>query len=151
LPTLLDLSQELQARGILQATQKPKTILDMIHAIEHLVNAPSSLESSCGTIWVYDIDNKSDSEEISFQLREAKVRVAVGAMGTRAKQCAEQAQISLDFSYGVIDKCILRALRGEDTLIVTSSSMVARIHTRVTEYCLESGNTIRVDSLLPLE
>ena len=147
LPTLLELSQELRARGILQATQKPKTILDMIHAIEHLVNVSPSPKTSCGAIWVYDVDSKNDKEEISSRLREVKAKMAVGAMGTRAKQCAEQAQISLDFSYGVIDKCILRALRGEDTLIVTSSSMVARIHMRITEYCLESGNTIKVENL----
>jgi hypothetical protein len=96
-----------------------------------------------------DIDSNNDEEEISSRLRGAKARVAVGAMGTRAKQCADQAQISLDFSYGVIDKCILRALRGEDTLIVTGSSMVTRIHMRIAEYCLESGNTIRVVDNLP--
>ena len=142
LPTLLELSQELQAHGILQNMQKPKTILDMIHAIEHLVNEPSSLKTPFGTIWVYDIDNRNDKGDLASELREAKASMAVGAMGTRAKQCVEQAEISLDFSYGVIDKCILRALRGEDALIVTSSSMVARVHMRITEYCLESKNTI---------
>jgi len=141
LPILLELSQELQARSILQDAQKPKTILDMIHAIEQLVNASPSLKTSFGTIWVYDIDDRNN-EGITSRLRETKALMAVGAMGTRAKQCAEQAQISLDFSYGVIDKCILRALRGEDTLIVTSSSMVARVHMRISEYCLESGNSI---------
>jgi cobalt/nickel transport system ATP-binding protein len=147
LPTLLELSQELQARGIFQRIQKPKTILDMIHAIEHLANTPSSLKNSFGTIWVYDIDNRNDERDLASDLREAKASMAVGAMGTRAKQCVEQAQISLDFSYGVIDKCILRALRGEDTLIATSNSMVARIHMRVAEYCQESGNTITARSL----
>jgi len=147
LPTLLELSQELQARGILQSTQKPKSILDMIHAIEQLVNASPSPQTSFGTIWVYDIGSQSDENEISSRLREAKDSMAIGAMGTRAKQCLDQADISLDFSYGVIDKCILRAQRGEDTLIVTSSSMVARIHMRINEYCLESGNTISARSL----
>ena len=31
-------------------------------------------------------------------------------MGTRAKHYAENSHIHLDFTYGVIDKCILKAL-----------------------------------------
>ncbi|MDD1701667.1 MAG: ABC transporter ATP-binding protein, partial [Methanoregula sp.] len=39
---------------------------------------------------------------------------------------------------------ILRALRGQDSLILTTSGMVDRVAVRVEAYCNESGNTIRV-------
>jgi len=41
-------------------------------------------------------------------------------MGTNAKALAKQAGIILDFTYGVIDKCILKSLSGKDSLIMTS-------------------------------
>jgi cobalt/nickel transport system ATP-binding protein len=65
-------------------------------------------------------------------------------MGTRAKQCAATEQVALEFTYGVIDKCILRALRGKDSLILTAGTMVGRVGERVEAYGKESGNTIRV-------
>ena len=65
-------------------------------------------------------------------------------MGTRAKQCAATEQIALEFTYGVIDKCILRALQGKDSLVLTTGSMVSRVGVRVEAYGKESGNTIRV-------
>jgi cobalt/nickel transport system ATP-binding protein len=68
-------------------------------------------------------------------------------MGTRAKQCAAQEQIALEFTYGVIDKCILRALRGQDSLILTTGSMVSRVAVRVEAYGKESGTIISVASL----
>ena len=65
-------------------------------------------------------------------------------MGTRAKQLAENRKIPLDFTYGVIDKCILKALRGENSLILTTSSMVGRIHQRIDSYGTESGTCLTV-------
>jgi cobalt/nickel transport system ATP-binding protein len=70
-------------------------------------------------------------------------------MGTRAKQHAENSRICLDFTYGVIDKCILKALLGEDTLIMTTDSMVKRVNQRVDAYCRESGTRITVNQLIP--
>ena len=66
-------------------------------------------------------------------------------MGTRAKQLAENHKIPLDFTYGVIDKCILKALLGEDSLILTTGSMVRRIYQRVDIYGKESGISISVE------
>jgi cobalt/nickel transport system ATP-binding protein len=68
-------------------------------------------------------------------------------MGTRAKQHAEVSQIRLEFTYGVIDKCILKALLGENTLIMTTDSMVQRVSQRVDAYCQESGIRITVNQL----
>jgi cobalt/nickel transport system ATP-binding protein len=75
--------------------------------------------------------------------------ISVGAMGTRAKQCAFNEHIQLDFTYGVIDKCILKALLGEDTLIMTTESMVDRVYRRVDAYGKESGIQITVNPLTP--
>jgi cobalt/nickel transport system ATP-binding protein len=70
---------------------------------------------------------------------------AIGAMGTRAKElAAAQENLTLEFTYGVIDKCILRALRGHDSLILTTGSMADRVATRIEMYCQESGNSITV-------
>jgi cobalt/nickel transport system ATP-binding protein len=68
-------------------------------------------------------------------------------MGTRAKQHAENLKIPLDFTYGVIDKCILKALLGEDSLIMTTGSMVPRINQRVEAYREESGIRIPLCTL----
>jgi cobalt/nickel transport system ATP-binding protein len=65
-------------------------------------------------------------------------------MGTRAKNLAERESIPLDFTYGVIDKGILRALVGESSLLLTPGSMVPHVFRRVETYCRESGNTIAV-------
>ncbi|MGA9029775.1 MAG: ABC transporter ATP-binding protein, partial [Methanoregula sp.] len=67
-----------------------------------------------------------------------------GAMGTRAKNLAERESIVLDFTYGVIDKGILRALVGECSVLLTPASMVPHVFRRVKTYCRESGNTIAV-------
>jgi cobalt/nickel transport system ATP-binding protein len=68
-------------------------------------------------------------------------------MGTRAKQRAELLRIDLDFTYGVIDKCILNALLGENSLIMTTGSMVRRVYERVDAYKQESGIHIPVQPL----
>jgi cobalt/nickel transport system ATP-binding protein len=65
-------------------------------------------------------------------------------MGTRAKQRAAEHHILLDFTYGVIDKSILRAMLGEDALILTTGSMVRRVLDRVMEFSLQSGLSIPV-------
>ena len=71
----------------------------------------------------------------------------LGAMGSRAKSLSEQENFPLDFTYGVIDKCILRALIGESSLILTSEGMVKRVERRVLEFDGESGISIPVHDL----
>jgi cobalt/nickel transport system ATP-binding protein len=72
-------------------------------------------------------------------------------MGTRAKQQAEISRIRLDFTYGVIDKCILKALLGENSLIMTTDSMVLRVSQRVAAYCQESKIRLTVNMFTPSE
>jgi len=74
-----------------------------------------------------------------------------GAMGTNAKALAEQARIPLDFTYGVIDKCILKALIGKDSLIMTSGGMIEHSVHRVSTYGKDSGAMIEVVKLHPVE
>ncbi|MDD1691032.1 MAG: ATP-binding cassette domain-containing protein [Methanoregula sp.] len=143
-PTLLELSAELEKRGFVIPERKPRSVLDMIHIIEsHLHGSGSHLTP--GTITVCNVD-EGNTATLSTWVN-AHPDLVVGAMGTRAKQCAVQEQIALEFTYGVIDKCILRALRGRDSLILTPGSMVGRVAVRVEAYCKESGNTISVVNL----
>ncbi len=145
-PTLLELSQELGKRGIAQPERKPRSVLDMIHIIENLLHG-SCRNSAPGTISVCNVDEERDTLVTAWV--NARPGIAVGAMGTRAKQRAGQEQLNLEFTYGVIDKCILRALRGQDSLILTTTGMVGRVAVRVEAYCKESGNSICVVPMGP--
>jgi len=72
----------------------------------------------------------------------------IGAMGTRAKMLAQKEGIELDFTYGVLDKSILRALNGKSCLIMTTGGMVDHVAFRIEEYARESGTSIEVERLM---
>ena len=146
LPTLLELHMELQKQGFLLQGKKPRTVLDMMHCLETLLKK-TGCHDRHGKITVcnVDLDNK---DSLSGWL-SSRQQISVGAMGTRAKQHAENSGIALVFTYGVIDKCILKALLGEDSLILTTESMVERIYQRVDAYGKESGIMIQVEPLDP--
>jgi cobalt/nickel transport system ATP-binding protein len=144
LPTLLELHIELKNRGFLLQGKKPRTVLDMMQCFE------TALKKTCfharpGEITICNVDR--DNHELLLLWRSTHPSLSTGAMGTRAKQRAENEQIGLDFTYGVIDKCILKALLGEDSLILTTESMVNRVYQRVDVYCRESGISIPVKPL----
>ena len=141
LPTLLELHIELQKRGLPLPGKKPRTVLDMMQSIESMIRTTGSPVRP-GTIAVCNVDH--DPRERLPAWLSGQTGISVGAMGTRAKQCAENLQIRLDFTYGVIDKCILKALLGENSLIMTTESMVPRINQRVEAYGNESGIRIMV-------
>jgi cobalt/nickel transport system ATP-binding protein len=140
-PTLLELSQELGRRGFVQPDHKPRSVLDMIHIIEH-IHHDACVHPTPGTISVCNVDEAETSSIAAWV--NARPGLAIGAMGTHAKQCATLEDLALEFTYGVIDKCILRALGGQDSLILTSSSMAGRVVIRVEAYCQESGTAITV-------
>jgi cobalt/nickel transport system ATP-binding protein len=144
LPTLLELHRELQKRGFLPEGKKPRTVLDMMQCIETAFRKNRG-HSKPGAITLWNIDQPG--HEPVPQWWTDHPSLAIGAMGTRAKQHAENAHISLDFTYGVIDKCILKALLGEDSLILTTESMVGRIYQRVDTYGNESGVRIAVHQI----
>lgn len=141
LPTLLELHMELQKRGFLLLGKKPRTVLDMMHCIETLFEKTAH-QTKFGTITVCNVD--PDNGGLLSAWLTARRNLSIGAMGTRAKLRAENLQIRLDFTYGVIDKCILKALLGEDSLILTTESMVRRVYQRVDAYGKESGIIIPV-------
>ena len=143
-PTLLDLHAELQKRGFNMTGKKPRTVLDMIHGIETLFEK-SCCHAQPGSITICNVD-QNNQQSLSLWLSK-KTGIAIGAMGTRAKHRAERENYLLDFTYGVIDKCILKALRGGDSLIMTTDTMVDRIYMRVESYGQESGIQIRLNLL----
>jgi len=144
LPTLLELHIELQKRGFHLQGKKPHTVLDMMQAIETLFEKTYS-SASPGAITIYNVDRHSPESFSSWHSEHSWV--SIGAMGTRAKQRAENERIHLDFTYGVIDKCILRALLGENSLIMTTETMVDRVYQRVDSYVKESGIPIVVNMM----
>jgi cobalt/nickel transport system ATP-binding protein len=141
-PTLLELSAELAKRGFAIPDRKPRSVLDMVRIIEEHTHR-ECCNPAPGTITVCNVDAETFSGIAAWV--QHRPGIAIGAMGTRAKQHAETEGITLDFTYGVIDKCILRALRGKDTLIITTGSMVGRVSARVDAYREESGNTVRIE------
>ena len=144
LPTLLELHRELQNRGFLLQGKKPRTVLDMMQCFETVLKK-TCCHARPGTITICNVDR--DNRELLLLWSSTHPSISTGAMGTRAKQHAENEQISLDFTYGVIDKCILKALLGEDCLILTTESMVNRVYQRVDAYGRESGICIPVKQL----
>ena len=136
LPTLLELHLELQKRGFCLQGKKPGTVLDMMQGIEIMFEKTYSCARP-GVITIYNVDRHSPESFSAWRLEHPVI--SIGAMGTRAKQRAENERIQLDFTYGVIDKCILKALLGEDSLIMTTENMVDRVYRRIDAYVKESG------------
>jgi cobalt/nickel transport system ATP-binding protein len=136
LPTLLELHMELQKRGFCLQGKNPRTVLDMMQGIEIMFEKTYSCAKP-GMITIYNVDRHSPESFSAWRLEQPVI--SIGAMGTRAKQRAENERIQLDFTYGVIDKCILKALLGEDSLIMTTENMVDRVYRRIGAYVKESG------------
>lgn len=141
LPTIVDLYQELAGRGLVNGAKPPLNILGLCDQLESRTKMKESRnEMSRGTIYIFNVD-----EEPLLQIPEflKKTRVDyTGAMGTSAKVMAERSMIPLDFTYGVIDKCILKALTGKSSLIMTSGGMVDHALQRIEAYRQESGVNI---------
>ena len=143
-PVLLDLHRELERRGLSIPGRRPRTALDLIHAIEQATRG-AGVRPLCGTIHVCDVD--LTGRDALAQWLSSHNGISIGAMGTRAKQRAAAEGLPLDFSYGVIDKCILKALNGRSSLILTVGGMVAQVERRVAGFREESGAPIEVSRL----
>jgi cobalt/nickel transport system ATP-binding protein len=141
LPTVVDLYQELAGRGLANGAKPPLNILGLCDLLESRTGDPKMVkEMSRGTIYIFNVD-----EELLVQIPEFLKKTGVnytGAMGTSAKVMAERSMIPLDFTYGVIDKCILKALTGKSSLIMTSGGMVDHARQRIEAYGRESGVNI---------
>jgi len=147
LPIVVDLYTELVSRDLLDDSRPPRNILGLTDLVESRSRGTNSREA-IGKIYISDVDDASPAQ-IKCILNKPHVSYT-GAMGTNAKALAEQARIPLDFTYGVIDKCILKALTGKTSLIMTSGGMVDHSVKRIQAYCEESGAKIEVVNLSSL-
>lgn len=143
-PAIIEIYTELVARKMLDASGAPKSVLHLVNTLEQRFNH-SLHPGDYGSITVCNVD-AVPVDMIQGWLERFPVQRR-GAMGSRAKSLAEQEKITLDFTYGVIDKCILRALIGESSLILTSVGMVKRVERRVLSFDEESGIRIPVHML----
>ena len=135
-PALLEIYTELVARNMLDNSGSPRSVLSLVNTLEQKFrqNAPAKKQ---GTITVCNVDTIPAEKIHTWVAKNPSHRR--GAMGTKAKKLAELESIDLDFTYGVIDKCLLRALIGESSLILTTTGMVERVQRRVLAFEEESG------------
>ena len=143
-PAILEIYAELVARKMLDAQDAPKSVLHLVNTLEQRFNCGNHT-SGYGSITVCNVD-AVQKERIHAWLAQFPAHRR-GAMGSRAKSLAEREEIALDFTYGVIDKCILRALIGESSVILTSEGMVRRVERRVLAFDDESGIQITVQMM----
>lgn len=146
MPTLLELYGEIAKRGLALPERKPRSVLEMMNAIDMAFNT-RPCHTVPGSIRVGDVD--ALDRELLAAWQAEHPRTAIGAMGTRAKERASRDGIHLEYTYGVIDKCILKALLGEDSLILTTAAMVRRVFDRVERFSRENGIAIPVSRLSP--
>jgi cobalt/nickel transport system ATP-binding protein len=150
LPVVVDLYNELIGRGMLQGSRPPRNVLELTDLLESETPGMNSGKGKApGKIYISNVDG-ADGAKIWSILEKSRISYT-GAMGTSAKTMAEHAGIPLDFTYGVIDKCILKALIGKNSLIMTSGGMVEHSLRRIQAYREESGAKIEVIRLDPPE
>ena len=139
-PALLDLYNELNLRGVIDRDVPPKSVLEFTDRIERAMHGRAPARSETGRIYLCDAD-LTGGDDLRRLVEQGAVD-HVGAMGTRAKEFAGRERVLLDYTYGVIDKCILKALIGENSLIITTGGMVEHVRRRIGEYSAESGRTL---------
>ncbi len=139
-PFVVDLYHELMNRELVDGVKPPKSILELCDLLESNAGRELIPEAGRGVIYICNADEVQPG-----QIRGMIEKIGAdhtGAMGTSAKVMAEQSAIPLDFTYGVIDKCILKALTGKSSLILTSGGMVSHALHRIEDYAKESGAKI---------
>lgn len=133
-PLVTEIYRELACRGIINGSKPPRNILELTDIIESSARGKVS-RKRLGKIHVANVEN-ADPAAIRAFLDNVEF---IGAMGTSAKMMAARERIELDFTYGVIDKCILKALAGKSSLIITSGGMVDHAISRIRDYGREAG------------
>lgn len=117
LPLMVDLYQELAGRGIARGSKPPRNVLELCDLLQPKVKE-RALAGALGKIYLCNVD-ELDGGHIRALIDKIPAGFK-GAMGTSAKVMAEKCGISIDFTYCVIDKCILKALIGKNSIIMTS-------------------------------
>ena len=138
-PVLLDLYMELLRRGLVAGAVPPKGIPEMTQLI---AGAAEGGVRSLGRVFLADTDGLT-RERFAELCAECPGR-RTGAMGTRAKRFCHDAGYLPDYTYGVVDKCLLSAMTGEDTLILTCGGMLDRVELRARMFAEESGVVVPV-------
>jgi cobalt/nickel transport system ATP-binding protein len=146
LPAVMEIYQELKGRGVLDGDRPPRNILELTNLLETRAKVGNP-KINPGKIYLYNVDHAGPGEIRSFL--DSGVAKYVGAMGTIAKIMAEKEKIRLDFTFGVIDKSILKATTGQSSLIMTSGGMVEHALRRIEAYCGEWGAKIQASVLNP--
>ncbi len=142
-PVIVELYNELLRRGLRKPPTMPRSILDMIRIIECDRHGGMQMKGhNCGIIYVIDV--ASADEKITQSILNKYQINTVGAMGSKAKISARQWGIIPDYTYAVIDKCILHSMNGRRSLILTSGGMVPRVVERIKEFNQENNRTIDV-------
>lgn len=141
MPVLLDLYSAMVERGMSKTKKLPKTVLDLIHFIENDRFGGMCCERS-GSIFLINADTVTDSGLVDF-FKQNEVS-SVSALGTGAKALAVENSIHLDFTYGVIDKSILKAMNACNSLIISSGGMIDRVHERVAGFNRDNGKNVSI-------
>jgi len=136
LPFVMEIYCELVSRGILNGLHPPKDVLELTDMIDTATKG-RSFHPNTGKIFIWNVD-VSPPTSLNALLNRQQIDF-IGAMGTNAKVMAGKEKIDLDFTYGVIDKCILKALANKNSLIITSGGMVQHALRRVKSYCGDYG------------
>ncbi len=137
LPVVLELHAELTTRGLVRSGEPPRSVLHLIHALDSTRPADGH-----GTVLLVDAGQVGHVELLG--LLAGHPGIHVGAMGTAAKALADREGLRLEFASGVIDRCLLKALLGEDSLVLCSSPMLAHVRDRVAAFEARTGLAVAV-------
>jgi len=144
LPLIMEIYKELASRGVLNGVRPPENVLELTDLVEARARG-RVYANPLGRIYLCNVEKTGPGRIKKFIEKRAVDNV--GAMGTSAKVMAEREKIRLDFTYGVIDKSILKALLGKSSLIMTSRGMVDHAFNRVREYGREANISLEAISL----
>ncbi|MBN2734001.1 MAG: ATP-binding cassette domain-containing protein [Methanomicrobiaceae archaeon] len=143
MPVLLDLYDGLVERGMPESDNLPKSILDFIHLLYANSSDIRNTENmDCGIIYLVDAD-RINPGEIKSLISSLEIN-GIGAMGSKAKMMADIEKIELDYTYGVIDKCLLKSINRKNSMIITTAGMIKRVYDRVLEFNQESMRDITI-------
>lgn len=140
-PVLLELYESLLERDLAESGKLPRSVLDFIHLIGNEKSEDSGSEK-CGSIYLIDADLLGDEPLCRYM--DYEMIHFTGAMGSYAKKKAETDGVELNFTYGVIDKCLLKAISGHNSLIITTGGMIKRVLDRAGDFREESGKVVEV-------
>ncbi len=142
-PMIVDIFCQLVRRGVIGATRTPSGMLSLLDVLEQHLDDTGSRRG--GRIFLCDADAFRDDGIDG--IAAAYGVTCIGAMGSKAKRSARRQGLEPEISYGVIDRCILRALAGETPLILTTGGMIDHTLRRIQAYREESGITISVERI----